>query len=169
MGTTQRTMMKLALNKCKGWSESYPKVQTRDMVLTGKSGLGKTYLLHCMAKVLLERGYHVILLSAYRFLEIARRTYLGRDNGDGEMESLMEADVLMIDDLGTEPFMENITIVQLFNLLNERQLANRATIISTNLNEKDLRERYTERVASRLLDKRTCTVIPFAGEDIRRM
>ena len=69
-----------------------------------------------------------------------------------EMDTLMDTDVLMIDDMGVEPLMENITIVQWFNLINERQLRGKGTVISTNLNVEELRRRYTERITSRLLD-----------------
>ncbi len=166
MGCTQRQMMLVTRDMCRDWAEKFPNVQTRDLVLSGKSGLGKTYLLHAMAKVLLDRGFNVLLMSAYRFLDTARRAYFGGPQ-DG-MDSLMNADVLMLDDLGAEPLMENITVVQLFNLINERQNAGRATVVSTNLNEKELRERYTERVASRLLDTRKSAFIPFQGDDVRR-
>lgn len=163
---SQRQMMTSARDKCMDWAEQYPQVKESCLLLSGKSGLGKTFLLRCMAKRLIDRGVNVLLMSAYRFLDVARRAYFG--GPADELESLMSCDVLMLDDLGSEPLMENITIVQLFNLINERQLAGKATLISTNLNEKELRERYTERVASRLLDKRASLLIPFAGDDVRR-
>lgn len=164
---TQRRMMDFARQECQDWSEHYPNVERRDMLLSGKSGLGKTYLLHCMARVLLNRGYQVLLLSAYRMLDIARRAYIERQTT--ELDNLIQVDVLMLDDLGTEPLMENITIVQLFHIINERQSAGRATIISTNLNEKELRDRYTERVASRLLDTQHCALLTLEGDDVRRL
>ena len=64
--------------------------------------------------------------------------------------------------------MENITIVQLFNLINERQTSGKGTVISTNLNTTELQARYTERIASRLLDPRQCTLLQFLGDDVRR-
>lgn len=166
VGKTQRAQMKFIRKQCEDWVHRYPDANVRTMVLSGKSGLGKTYLMHAMAKVLLDKGFNVLLISAYRFMELARKAHI--ENQIEGMENLIEADVLMLDDLGSEPLMENITIVQLFNLLNERQLAGRATVISTNLNKKELREQYTERVTSRLLDKNTCVFIPFLGDDIRR-
>jgi DNA replication protein DnaC len=63
--------------------------------------------------------------------------------------------------------MENITVTQLFNLLNERQSAGRHTVLSTNLNLEELRLRYTERIVSRLLDETRCRVVKFIGEDVR--
>lgn len=164
---TQRQMMAVIRDRCQQWADAYPKAETSDLLLMGKSGLGKTYLMHAMAKRLLDRGLNVLMMSAYRFLDVARKAYFS--NQAGELDSLMEADVLLIDDLGSEPLMENITIVQFFNLINERQTARRGTVISTNLTVKELRERYTERIASRLMDKRQCTLIRFVGEDVRRM
>ena len=84
------------------------------------------------------------------------------------MDTLMDTDVLMIDDMGVEPLMENITIVQWFNLINERQLRGKGTVISTNLNVEELRRRYTERITSRLLDGKQCMILQFLGDDVRR-
>lgn len=164
---SQRDVMQLFRQKCSGWAEQYPAVPAKDILMMGQSGLGKTYLMHAMAKVLLQRGFSVMLLSAYRFLDIARKAYFSGDTG--EMNALIDTDVLMIDDMGTEPLMENITIVQWFNLINERQQRGRATIISTNLMEDELRRRYTERIASRLLgNPAQCMLLQFMGDDVRR-
>lgn len=164
---SQRDVMQLFRQKCSGWAEQYPAVPAKDILMMGQSGLGKTYLMHAMAKVLLQRGFSVMLLSAYRFLDIARKAYFTGDTG--EMNALIDTDVLMIDDMGTEPLMENITIVQWFNLINERQQRGRATIISTNLMEDELRRRYTERIASRLLgNPAQCMLLQFMGDDVRR-
>ena len=164
---TQRQLMDMIRRQCQTWADTYPAAATSDMLLMGKSGLGKTFLMHAMAKRLLDRGFNVLMMSAYRFLDVARKAYFSGQGG--ELDSLMEADVLLLDDLGSEPLMENITIVQLFNLINERQTAGKATVISTNLNPRELRERYTERIASRLLDKHQCTPVLFMGEDVRRI
>ena len=118
------------------------------------------------AKRLIQRGVNVLLISAYKFLDVARKAYMTGDTA--AMDDLMSADVLMIDDMGAEPLMENITIVQWFNLINERQLRGKGTIISTNLMEDELRRHYTERIASRLLGGSQCRLIQFAGDDVRR-
>ena len=163
---SQRQLMRAIRQECETWAERYPQAATRNLLLMGQSGLGKTFLMHAMAKRLVERGYHVLMLSAFRFLEVARKAYFGREVE--ELEDVMNADVLFIDDMGIEPLMENITIPQWYNLLNERQTRGRSTVISTNLMEEDLRKRYTERIASRLLDPRQCELIQFAGDDVRR-
>ena len=164
---SQRDVMRVFRQKCSEWANAYPAVPARDMLMMGQSGLGKTYLMHAMAKVLLQRGLSVMLISAYRFLDIARKAYLSGDTT--EMNALIDVDVLMIDDMGSEPLMENITIVQWFNLINERQQRGRGTVISTNLMEDELRRRYTERIASRLLSNPgQCMLLQFLGDDVRR-
>ena len=163
---SQRDLMNVIRQNCEAYANKYPDVPVRDMLLMGQSGLGKTYLMHAIAKRLIQRGVNVLLISAYKFHEIARKAYMTGDSAP--MEDLLSADVLMIDDMGAEPLMENITIVQWFNLINERQLRRKGTIISTNLMEDELRRRYTERIASRLLGGMGCKLIQFAGDDIRR-
>ena len=163
---TQRQMMRVIRDECERWVERFPQSETNDLLLMGQSGLGKTFLMRSMARRLVERGYQVLLISSYRFLEIARKAYFGQ--GVEELENVIGADVLFIDDMGVEPLMENITIPQWYNLINERQTRGRGTVISTNLMEKDLRARYTERIASRLLDPRQCRLLQFIGEDVRR-
>ena len=162
---SQRELMNVIRQTCQQYAENYPAVPMKDMLLMGQSGLGKTFLMHAMAKALIRRGVNVLILSAYKFLEIARKAYMTGDNRD--LDALMTADVLMIDDMGAEPLMENITIPQWFNLINERQIAGKGTIISTNLMEDNLRNRYTERVASRLTKGSGYRLIQFGGEDIR--
>lgn len=164
---SQRQLMSIYRDECQAWADNYPNAATSDLLLSGQSGLGKTFLMHAMAKRLLDRGYNVLLLSAYRFMDIARKAHFSGGHTD-EMDSLMDTDVLMIDDLGSEPLMENITIVQLFNLINERQIHGKGTVFSTNLTNKELQARYTERITSRLLDSRQCKQLRFMGDDVRR-
>lgn len=163
---SQRDVMQVFRDKCRAWADKYPGVPAKDILMMGQSGLGKTYLMHAMAKVLLQRGFSVMLLSAYRFLDTARKAYFS--GSMQEMDALIDADVLMIDDMGSEPLMENITIVQWFNLINERQQRGKATVISTNLMEDELKRRYTERIASRLLNNPgQCMLLQFLGDDVR--
>ncbi len=76
---------------------------------------------------------------------------------------------MLIDDLGTEPMMRNITVEYLFTLLNERMAAKRHTVVATNLTPVQLQERYGERVASRLLDKTCCAPVQLRGRDLRKL
>ena len=160
---TQRGIMRLYKATCEKWANEYPDSPIRDLVLTGGTGLGKTFLLRAMAERLIERDQNVLIISAYRMLEILRKSYFENDGGAAE---LLDADILMIDDLGSEPLMQNVTIEQLFYLLNERQNRGMSTVISTNLDMAKFRERYTERIASRLRDSR-CKILSLMGKDIR--
>ncbi len=162
---SQKVLMKQNKAICERYADAFPDTDARDLLFTGKSGLGKTFLMQAIAHRVTLRGHEVTYISAYKLLETMRKAYFA--NNSEWMEPLMETPLLLVDDLGTEPLMENITVTQLFNLLNERQNANRHTIISTNLNLSELRARYTERITSRLLDASRVRVLKFIGEDIR--
>lgn len=164
-GVSQRAMMKLAQQRCRAWAETWPEGQVGTVLLTGASGLGKTFLLHAMARTLILRGKDTVLLSAYRFVEAARRLHMTLDSE--EMDGIMGAEAVLIDDLGSEPMMNNITLVYLYNLVNERQTKGLATVFSTNLSVAELQRLYSERIASRLTDRRQSLVIELAGEDVR--
>ena len=82
--------------------------------------------------------------------------------------SLIDAPLLLIDDLGTEPMMRNITVEYLFTLLNERALNKRHTVIATNLTPPLLKERYGERIMSRLSDTKAWDHCRLMGKDLRR-
>ena len=161
---SQRELMEMYRETCRKWADTYPDAPWRDLVLTGKSGLGKTFLLRAMADRLIERDINVLLISAYNLIEMTRRGFFANDDSADE---LLEAEVLMIDDLGSEPLMQNVTVEQLFNLLNERRNRGLSTVLSTNLDMNEFRSRYTERLASRLRDRQICRILPLEGEDIR--
>ncbi len=163
---TQRELSVIAKNQCEKWADEFPDVKYRDILLTGGTGLGKTFLMRAMAERLIERGKNVLLVSAYTFLQMARKSYFEAENG---VRELMEVPVLMLDDLGSEPLMQNITIEQLFYLINERQIKGLSTVISTNLQLQQLRERYSERVASRLNNPAKCLILRLAGRDLRKL
>ena len=76
--------------------------------------------------------------------------------------------LLLIDDLGSEPMVKNITREYLFTLINERIAAGKGTVIATNLSPDDLEEVYGERVRSRLTDQHRSIVLKFSGKDLRK-
>ena len=164
-GVSQRQFARRARNVCEAYADHFPDASPKNLLLVGKSGLGKTFLLHCIAHRLADRGILPTYISAYHFLELARKGYL--ENSPAPLSSLLNAPLLLIDDLGTEPLMQNITITQLFNLLNERQVSGLHTVISTNLDTSELKARYTERITSRLSDPTNWQKVSLTGEDIR--
>jgi DNA replication protein DnaC len=164
---SQRTFMCFLRDKCKKYAETFPDTATPDMLFMGTSGLGKTFLMQAIAHKVLERGFSALCVSAFKVVEMTRQSYF--NNNTEENAPLFEADLLLIDDLGTEPLMDNVTITQLYHVINERQNAGKHTILSTNLNSVQFQDRYTERISSRLLSSAgQCELIAFIGADIRR-
>ncbi|NLB91257.1 MAG: ATP-binding protein, partial [Clostridiales bacterium] len=166
LGVSQKMYMESIKEKIYQYGVTFPENRIPDMLFVGKSGLGKTFLLQALAQKVRSRGFQVNYLTAYRFVELAREGHF--TNQWEILEPVLTCDLLLIDDLGIEPMMENITIIQLFRTIDERQREGKATIISTNLNSVELQNRYTERIASRLLNPRQCELVAFVGNDVRR-
>lgn len=164
-GETQRGRMLKFRDYCEKYADSLPHPEKKNLLLYGGSGLGKTFLLRCIHARARQRDIPALCLTANQLIRIARKAIFDRAQED--LDALYETDLLLIDDLGTEPLIPNVTVEELFNLINERQNAGLCTVLSTNLNLTDLQARYTERILSRLLDKRACQVLRFLGKDIR--
>lgn len=162
---SQRQMMLRNRDICEKYADSFPDTAVSDLLFTGQSGLGKTYLMHAIAHRVTARGFTVEYVSAFKLLELMRRSYF--ENNSSILNALIQVPLLLIDDLGTEPLMENITVTQLFNLLNERQNLKKHTVISSNLPTTVLKDRYTERITSRMLDETRCKLLKFIGDDVR--
>ena len=153
---------------CQDYIEQYPDYPYRSIVLYGAGGLGKTFFLNCVYARAVEKGVPAMRVTAYRLLEAMRQRHLGMDaEGEDSFAAMTDAPLLLIDDLGTEPMLRNITVEYLFALLNERMTSGRHTVIATNLSPLQLQERYGERVMSRLMDKSNM-VIQMKGKDLRR-
>lgn len=174
---TQREYMEIIRQKCLSFAENVPFGRIRTLLLHGGSGLGKTYLLHCIGHHARSRGVDTMYATAYDLLMALKNAYFSRDgfSRDGfsrtgeSAQEYFDAQLLIIDDLGMEPLMEGVTVEQIYHLINARLTKGLYTAISTNLSRVELKQRYTERVSSRLLDPRTGLTIPFLGKDIRLM
>ena len=164
---SQRAYMAVLRDKCQKYAETFPNTAVPDMLFMGPSGLGKTFLMQAIAHRVLERGFSALCISAFKVIEMARQAYFSND--PSQSAPLHNVDLLLIDDLGVEPLMENITIEQLYHVINERQNAGKHTILSTNLTSVQMQSRYTERIASRLISSAgQCELVAFIGGDIRR-
>jgi len=165
----QRERLERAGQLCRDYADRFPDTAYRNLLLCGAGGLGKTFLLNCVFERVTARGFSAVRVTAFRMFEAMRRQHMGSDPDFDGFSSLVEAPLLLIDDLGTEPMMRNITIEYLFTLLNERIAAKRHTVFATNLTPPQLKERYGERVASRLLDRGLCAAILLKGKDLRSL
>lgn len=132
------------------------------LLFTGTTGVGKTFLTNCIAKEVLERSCSVMSLSAVELFE--RLGIHPQEEESCDSQYIMECDLLIIDDLGTE-LITSYTASQLFHCINDRLLNRRCTIISTNIKVNELRTVYSERIASRILS--SYRIYPLYGDDIR--
>ena len=162
---TQREYMRVIRQKCLEYAQCVPEGPLKTLLLHGGSGLGKTYLLNCVGNFVRAKGVDVKYVTAYDLLMALKNAYFSR-TGETAQE-YFDAPLLLIDDLGMEPMMETVTVEQIYNLLNARLIRGKYTALSTNLNRVELKQKYTERVSSRLLDPRTGLAIAFLGKDIR--
>ncbi len=162
---TQREYMRVVRERCEKYAAGVPGGKIKTLLLHGGSGLGKTFLLGCVENAVRKKGVDTLYITAYDLLDALRNAFFSRTGDSAQV--FFDVPLLLIDDLGMEPLMENITVEQIYNLLNARLLRGLYTAVSTNLSREELRGRYTERVSSRLLDTRTGMAIFFQGKDIR--
>ena len=165
----QRRQTLNARQVCEEYADRFPDGRFRNLLLTGEGGLGKTFLLNCIFERVTRRGKSAVRITAFRMFEAMRREHFGSAPDDAGFSALIEAPLLLVDDLGTEPMMRNITVEYLFTLLNEREANKRHTVIATNLTPAQIKERYGERVASRMLDRASWGAIQLKGKDLRRL
>lgn len=151
-------------NHLKTYSEKFPNVKKPNTILFGNTGTGKTFLLSCVYTELKKKGISVVFLTAGRLFDMLKKYAFNQIN---DIDVLLDAEMLIIDDLGTEPMFNNITIEYLFMLINERSRNNKSMLISTNFSADDLKNHYTERISSRLLDKSATNKIFIPGNDLR--
>ncbi len=133
------------------------------LILMGETGVGKTYLLDCIGRRALERGRSVQKYTAYNIVDMMLRAVRERASA----ADLCEPELLLIDDLGTEPMIPSITFEALFAAINERGNAGRATVVATNLDRAEILDNYGERIFSRLFSQKGYSVIELKGHDLR--
>jgi len=134
------------------------------LIFMGSAGLGKSFTMGCIANKMAETRENILFIDAFSMFQVFHQARLIEEI---PLDPIYDADVLMIDDLGTEPMTVNVTQEQLFRLLEYRTRKNHPTVISTNMTSTQLKERYTEKVSSRLFAEETSSVLRLEGEDIR--
>ncbi len=154
---------KLFYDKMKQWCESDFKKNL--ILISGSTGVGKTYLIKCMANELLERGKVLKISTAYAMNQDFQNFYKKKD--DSFLQKYLEVEILFIDDFGAEPFYKNVTEECFYLTINERKMKRLPTIITTNLTLDDIRARYGERIYSRIVDRQTSINFFLVGDDLR--
>jgi len=159
-----RAEFKHLYSEFENWCKKFP--ECKNLVLHGRAGTGKTYSTHIIANVLMEQGYSVLFITAFGLVERFKK-YVQSFNDETQTDALFECDLLVIDDLGTEPIIKNISCEYLYNVINERLANDKRFIITTNLDEPALKQRYDQRIVSRILSKESSVVIEFNSKDLR--
>ncbi len=166
LGITNAAYMKKVVAGCREFVRQFDQSH-ENLLFTGNTGVGKTFLTNCIAAELMQTGHSVIYMTASDLFEVFSRTKFDYDRSEDMRDTyryILDCDLLIIDDLGTE-LNNSFTSSQLFYCMNERMTAGRSTIISTNLTLARLRDSYTERVTSRMISG--YRIIPLYGKDIR--
>lgn len=168
--TTKMTPMmniKKVVNVCKEFIQSFSS-SYHNMLFYGNTGVGKTFLTNCIAKELIDQANLVIYLTSFQLFDILEKDKFRKDEETNKKERrldfILECDLLIIDDLGTE-LNNSFISSQLYNCINERHLKQKSTIISTNLSLEQLSSTYSERIFSRITGN--YKLLKIVGDDIR--
>lgn len=163
-GASPRAIMELTLKTCRQYAQAFDE-GIGNLLFVGGTGLGKTFLSACIANEVTERGFSVAYESAPNlFSKLEKNRFNPDEASRTEAENFAGCDLLIIDDLGTE-LPGNFVTAALYGLLNDRLLAGRSMIISTNLNVDEIARRYSPQIASRL--QGSFKGLTFVGQDIR--
>lgn len=154
-----KNIYKRAENFCRSFDR-----ETKSLLFYGKTGLGKTFLSSCIAKELMDSGKTVIYTRASRLFAMYDDYKFGRSADRTLLDEVYVCDLLIIDDLGTEP-INSISKGFLFDIVNERTADNKKMIINTNLDLGELTNAYSQRFTSRIFE--FFMTYKFTGSDIR--
>lgn len=164
LGISPREYMGKLLNYCRNYAARFSQ-NSPNLLFMGHTGLGKTHLALAIADAVLEGGHDVLYTSAAALAAQLGREHFDYSNNDEWLAACQEADLLILDDLGTE-YITPLTISVLYELINTRMLTHRPTIYTTNITDQSVFvARYTEKVASRILGG--CKMFKFFGSDQR--
>lgn len=159
----QRKATCRARDICRSYAEGFPDNDPKGLLLLGQGGLGKSFLLNAVAARVLERGHSVLNLPAYAFMQTVLSCLGSRE----PLPDFTLPSLLILDDLGAEPMLNNITREQLSNLLDARQRKGLATAFSSNFTREQIIAEYGERFAFRLLSPRSTLTLELIGDNLR--
>ena len=164
LGFSPRSVMEKTFRNCRSYAYGFHE-KAENLLFSGNTGLGKTFLSACIARTVADQGYSVVYESAgHLFSALEKARFEANEENRRAAAKYMECDLLIVDDLGTELQGQFVTAA-LYSLINDRLLESRPTIISTNLSEEELVRRYNPQIASRL--RGSYKRVAFVGDDIR--
>ena len=164
LGFSPRSVMEKTYQDCRRYAFGFH-AKAGNLLFSGNTGLGKTFLSACSARTVADQGYSVVYESAgHLFSALEKARFEANEENRRAAAKYTDCDLLIVDDLGTELPGQFVTAA-LYSLINDRLLENRPTIISTNLNVEELARRYNPQIASRL--RGSYKRVAFVGDDIR--
>ncbi len=162
-GIISNKKMSAIFEFCKGYASKLPN-EHRSILMTGKTGLGKTHLSLAIANAAVKCGLGVVYSSAQHLVSELENEHFSNAKCDDALKKYCGCDFLIIDDLGAE-FITQFSVSAIGNIVNERLLRDLPTIINTNLSLSEIKEKYSERTASRIFG--CYEKLKFVGKDIR--
>lgn len=141
----------------------------KSSLFLGKCGTGKTFLATCIANKFNAQG-EVVFLKAFELNNVFIKYHCAPIEEKPLFFSILtDSDLLIIDDLGSEPIYNKITLEYLFIILEARKNKDKPFIITTNLSLKEILSRYGERVFSRIIQENTTEIFEFDCENLRNL
>lgn len=166
LGVSQRGQMQTVFEFCREYAKDFSRL-SGGLIMLGRTGLGKTHLSLAIAGVVLDKGYNVYYNSVQNIMDNLQKAQFGRGEYVEDIsDELYESDLLILDDLGAE-FSTQFTVAQLYNIINNRMNNAKPVIISTNLTIREIEEKYSQRIASRIIG--SSLPLQFCGRDVRQI
>ena len=164
-GSTERDIMETVYETCVNYARKFGE-KSKNLFFTGGTGLGKTFLAACIARVVAENGFSVVYDTAAAVFERFGEARFSRGDAEAhaDVRRYLTCDLLILDDLGTE-LTNAFSVSALYEIINTRLCSGKKTLVTSNLTESELASRYSPQIASRITGE--YHVLTFCGHDIR--
>ena len=160
------------INTCKIFKSYVHKLKETDkklLFLTGGVGVGKTYILKATTHEAIKNNYYALYTTSFDLNKAFLAYHCAKlEEKNNILNKYLECDLLLIDDLGTENMLKNVTIEYLYLIINQRLESGKNTILTSNLDLEQLKELYDERISSRISNQQTCVTAFLYGDDLRK-
>ena len=164
----QRKSYEQLVAKMKSVVQKYPNMETKFLIFSGATGTGKSYLANAMIVDFAKLGFETLIISAFSLNKAFLKFHTTFDGSASNiLDPVTDVEVLLIDDLGSEPHLNNVTNEYLISIINERTKKGKITLITTNLEANNFSMKYSPRIGSRLSDRGTAIIVQFAFDDLR--
>lgn len=165
----QQKQLCVLYDKMREFCEKFYGSQIKFVLLCGQSGTGKTSLAYAMCNALLDKGVTVCFVTAFEFNNLILRYHTTPVAVRSQyLDSVLDCDFLVIDDLGTEPMLKSVTKEYLYNVVDTRVNSGKKTMVTSNLSLEELMLRYGERTISRMTNKSYSLTRQLLGDDLRK-